>query len=248
MSELDWKYENKQWTQLPKHMRHLPLITREVSLSSRFIRALWAIFIKKIFFTFYIRIKVIGDINKILNENPKLLLISNHGSHLDAISIAAAVPVKHWIGLYAAAAKDYFFSNPFNSFFSKHCIGAIPIDRKGRRGEAIKLCIEMLTKLKKIYLIIFPEGTRTKDGKIHPFKRGVSLFSQKTNTPILFMYLEGAYELWPKGAPFAKPGVLRVHIGPVQAPANIDEINKNYKAWVESITPGVFSEKEIPEP
>lgn len=237
-----WQYQNQQWTHLPNHLRHLPLITREFSLFDRFLRFIWSQFLKRVFFFFYIRLEVKGDFESLYEKYPKLIVISNHGSHLDAISIAAAIPFKYWVPLYAAAAKDYFFSNPWISFFSQKCIGAIPIDRKGKNGEAIKLVILLLTKLSRIWIILFPEGTRSPDGKIQTFKRGVSVFAQKSNTPILFLYLQGAYQLWPKGAGFASPGKLCVHVGPVQEPADIETINKAYREWVESIEPGVFKD------
>lgn len=241
----EWNYENEQWTKLPVHLRHLPLFTRHLDWTSIFIRWVWAQFLKQIFFRFYIRLKVKGDFGKVYRENPRLLVISNHASHLDAISIAAAIPFRYWLSLYFAAAKDYFFSNYWMTFFSQHCIGAIPIDRKDRKGEAVRLCIDLLTKLNSIWLVIFPEGTRTPDGKIHKFKKGVSMFSERTNTPILFLYLDGAYELWPKGAGFARPGNLTVHVGPVQQPAPIDVVYANFHAWVESIRPGQFDEKLV---
>ena len=241
-----WSYENDQWTRLPVHVRHLPLITRHFDLLSFFIRFIWSQFLKNVFFRSYLRLKVKGDFYKLIKSHPKLLVISNHSSHLDAVAIATAVPIRNWLNLYIAAAKDYFFSNFFMSFFSKHCIGAIPVERQRKNGEAVKLSIELLEKLDKIWYVLFPEGTRSKDGLIHPFKRGVSLFAQKTNTPILFLYLEGAYDLWPKGKSFAPPGgKLTVHVGPVQEPAPVDVVYKNYKAWVESIKPGQFADDKV---
>tara|TARA_B100001248_G_scaffold72263_1_gene51184 strand:- start:6059 stop:6784 length:726 start_codon:yes stop_codon:yes gene_type:complete len=238
----EWKFDNEQWSHLPGHLRHIPLIEPSQTTTTKVVQWLWAFFLKKIFFRFYIRLKVMGSFRAIYEKHPRLLIISNHSSHLDAISIAAAIPLRYWHRQYAAAAKDYFFSNPMKEYFSKHCIRAIPIDRKGKNGSAIKLCIRLLTELQQIWLILFPEGTRTTDGYIHKFKRGVSVFSQKTNTPILFLYLENAQNLWPKGAGFAKPGKLTIHIGEVHPPADIDTINQNYKKWVDSIEPGRFKE------
>ena len=126
------------------------------------------------------------------------------------------------------------------TFFSAHCLGAIPIDRKENKSEAISLIITLLESLPNMWLILFPEGTRSKDGKIHDFKRGVSIFSERTQTPILFLYLEGNSELWPKGAAFAKPGKLIVHVGPVKEPAPIEEVYADYRKWVEQINPGAF--------
>lgn len=239
-----WDYENEQWMKLPYHLKHLPIFTRHYDMTSLFVRIVWSIFLKDVFFRFYIRLTVKGDFHEIHRNYPKLLLISNHGSHLDAISIAAAIPLRYWLDVYIAAAKDYFFSNPIFTFFSKHCLGAIPIDRKDRRGEAVELCLSLLKKLDYVWLIIFPEGTRSQDGYIGTFKRGVSLFSERATTPLLFLYLEGNTELWPKGRFFAKPGKLTVHIGPVHPPAPIEQIYEHYRDWVTRINPNAFRAEE----
>lgn len=240
-----WDYENEQWTQLPYHIKHLPLFIRHLDYLSIVLRTLWSLFLKYIFFQFYIRLQVKGDFHKIHKEFPRLLVISNHASHLDALSIAAAVPYRYWLDLYIAAAKDYFFRNPLFTYFSQHCLGAIPIDRKDRKGEAIALCTTLLSKLPAIWLIIFPEGTRSKDGYIQEFKRGISVFAERTNTPILFLYLEGNGDLWPKGNFFAKPGKLIVHVGPVHPPAKIDVINDAYRNWVTGINPNAYKSSDL---
>ncbi len=228
-----WSYENKQWTKLPTYLKHLPLFTRHIDWFSIFIRFLWSIVLQDLIFRFYIRLKVVGTPYKELYKKyPKLIIISNHASHLDATSIAASIPKTYWLNVYISAAKDYFFSNPLFTFFSQHCLGAIPIDRKDRKGEAINLILKLLTTLDRMWIILFPEGTRSKDGAINEFKRGVSLFSEKTQTPILFLYIDGNRRLWPKGNFFAKPGRLTVHVGPVHAPAPIEEVYEHYKHWV----------------
>ena len=244
----EWTYENEQWTKLPAHIRHLPLFTQHFDLTSRIVRFIWSIILKNWFYTFYIRLEVKGgDFSELYAKYKKLIIISNHASHLDATSIAASIPRSRWLDLYMAAAKDYFFSNFLFTFFSQHCLGAIPIDRKDRKGEAVQLIITLLSQLERMWLIIFPEGTRTKDGKIQEFKRGISIFAQKTDTPILFLYIEGNSRLWPKGALFAKPGKLTIHIGPVQPPGTIEEIYKNYLDWVKSIDPSVIPEEMTDE-
>jgi 1-acyl-sn-glycerol-3-phosphate acyltransferase len=236
----DWNYDNDQWTKLPAYLKHLPLFTRHVDIFSSTIKYIWAFFLKFIFFRFYIHLRVRGDFKKVYRENPRLLVISNHGSHLDAISIASAIPAPYWIDLFIAAAKDYFFTNPLFTFFSQHCLGAIPIDRKDKKSEAINLILNLLTNLSHIWLILFPEGTRTKDGKVHEFKRGVSIFALKTNTPILFLFLDGNTRLWKKGAFFARPGIMTVHVGPVHPPAPIEVVYKAYCQWGRTIAPDAF--------
>lgn len=244
MSMRNWNYENEQWTQLPAHLKHLPLFTRHVDLMSWIFRLLWAGYIKFVAFRFYVRLDVKGNFDELYQKYPRLLIISNHASHLDAVSITAAVPFRYWMDLYITAAKDYWFKNPVFTFFSKHCLGAIPIDRKDRKGEAIKLCTALLTRLDRIWLILFPEGTRSPDGYIKNFKRGVALFAERTDTPILFLYIEGNAELWPKGRLIPMPGKLVIHVGPVQPPADISHINENYKKWVLSINPQAYGQDE----
>lgn len=243
----DWNYENDQWLKLPGHIKHLPLFTRHFDLISFFFRVLWAIFLK-IAFNFYMRLQIKGDFHKLWREQPRLIIISNHASHLDAVSIAAAVPFRYWPHLYISAAKDYWFANPLFTFFSKHCLGAIPIDRKDRSGEAIRLCTALLTNLPRCWMIMFPEGTRSKDGLIQPFKRGVSLFAERTETPILFLYLEGNTALMPKGRFIPLPGKLIIHVGQVHPPAKVDEIYSDYRDWVLKINPKAFRTEEVEEP
>ncbi|MFZ4404766.1 MAG: lysophospholipid acyltransferase family protein [Pseudobdellovibrionaceae bacterium] len=239
----DWNYENEQWTQLPTYLKHLPLFTRHIDLTSIFFRFLWSIFLQDIAFRFYIRLKVKGtSFHEIHKKHPKLLIISNHVSHLDATSIAAAIPRRYWLDLYIAAAKDYFFSNPLFTFFSQHCLGAIPFDRKDRKGQAVNLTVSLLTQLDRMWLIIFPEGTRSKDGKVQEFKRGVSTFSERTQTPILFLYIDGNMKLWPKGNFFAKPGSITIYVGPVCPPGPISDVYENYKSWALTINPEAFHE------
>ncbi len=237
----NWNYENEQWKNLPSHLKHLPLFTRHFDLMGYFFRLLWGFFLKGLGFRFYIRLKVVGDFHKLYQEQPRLLLISNHASHLDAVSIAAAVPFRYWMDLYISAAKDYWFKNSLFTFFSKHCLGAIPIDRGDKKGEAIKLCTSLLQRLDRCWMILFPEGTRSKDGKIQPFKRGVSLFAERTNTPILFLYIEGNNNLWPKGRLIPLPGHLTIHVGPVHPPAPIEDIYQAYKEWVLTINPEAYA-------
>ncbi len=236
----NWNYDNEQWTQLPGHLKHLPLFTRHFDLTSWLFRSLWGFFLKGLAFRFWIRLEVKGDFSKVYKTNPRLLIISNHASHLDAVSIAAAIPFKYWMNLYISAAKDYWFANPLFTFFSKHCLGAIPIDRKDRKGEAIKLCTQLLKNLSRIWLILFPEGTRSPDGYIREFKRGVSVFAERTQTPILFLYLEGNAKLMPKGNFLPHPGRLVVHVGPVHPPGPIQNIDQSYREWVLTLNPDAY--------
>jgi 1-acyl-sn-glycerol-3-phosphate acyltransferase len=172
----DFDYENDQWVKLPPHLKHLPLFTRPFDIFSFFMRVLWALVLKGWFLNFYIYLRTHGSFAALYKTYPKLLIISNHTSHLDAVSIAGSIPFRYWKDLYIAAAQDYFFSNPLFTFFSQHCLGAIPIQRKKGSHETIRLIHLLLKKLDRIWLIIFPEGTRSKDGSIQEFKKSSPYF------------------------------------------------------------------------
>lgn len=244
MKMQNWNYENEQWTKLPAHLKHLPLFTRHFDFLAWIISIFWAFFLKCLGFGIYIRLKTHGSFKKLYKTHPKLLIISNHSSHLDATSITAAVPFRYWRDLYISAAKDYWFRNSFFTFFSKYCLGAIPIDRKDKRGEAVTLINSLLTQLDRIWLILFPEGTRSPDGYVQNFKRGVSIFSENTETPILFLYIDGNAKLWPKGRLIPYPGRLDIHIGPVIEPTgDIEVVKKAYKEWVLTVNPRAYDEE-----
>ena len=202
---------------------------------------LWAFFLKCLGFGIYVKIKIHGSFKDIYKKHPKLLIISNHSSHLDASSIAAAVPWKYWKHLYISAAQDYWFSSKLMTLFSKYCLGAIPINRKGNKLAALDNISVLFASLDRMWLIMFPEGTRSSDGYIHHFKRGLSVLSEGSQIPILFLYIEGGTSLWPKGVSLPRPGRLNMYIGPTISPTgNIETIQTLYKDWVETINPQAY--------
>ncbi len=227
-----------------------------------FARAIWAIFLRMAF-KFYIRMKIKGSFKGFYKKYPKLIIISNHTSHLDGPAILSAISFSHWMDLYILAAQDYWFSNGLLRFFSKHFLNAIPMNRgknresastEGiqnatettivRRSESVKKCLNILSSLKRVWMIMFPEGTRSSDGTLQPFKKGAAILSQRTNTPILFLYFRGNRALWPRDNYFPRPGKTRLYVGPIQPPADIDTIFNNYKTWTEELESHIQKKKK----
>jgi len=199
-----------------------------------FARGLWALFLR-FAFKFYIRLRVKGKLKGFYKKYPKLIIISNHSSHLDGPAILTSIPFIHWMDLYILVARDYWFATKTLRFFSKYFLGAIPLDRERKKSHSIKKCINLLLNLKRIWIVMFPEGTRSTDNSLKPFKKGVGILSQKTSTPVLFLYLRKARSLWPKGRYLPLPGKMYLYVGPVQKPGDTEIIFKNYKEWVDSI-------------
>jgi len=95
-------------------------------------------------------------------------------------------------------------------------LDAIPIDREGGGLGGLK---ETLRRLKAGELVlIFPEGTRTRDGQLAPLKPGFISVARRSRVPLIPVGLDGAYQAWPRTSPFPRLGRVAVAIGkPISA-------------------------------
>jgi 1-acyl-sn-glycerol-3-phosphate acyltransferase len=147
-----------------------------------------------------------------------VLAVSNHQSHLDPplIGIGCPRPMN-----YLARSTLFRFA-PFGWFI--YSIGAIPIDREGVGLSGIK---ESLKRLKRGEMVlVFPEGTRTHDGEIAPFRPGFTTLAVRAKAAILPVAIEGAYQAFPRGRKLPGWGRVRVYFGdpiPPDAFAGRDE-------------------------
>jgi 1-acyl-sn-glycerol-3-phosphate acyltransferase len=87
----------------------------------------------------------------------------------------------------------------------------IPVDRKGKEAgkKAIERAVQLIREKRQSFLI-FPEGTRSRDGQLQKFRRGGFYLALQSETPILPVSIVGSYELMSKGALFAKRGTIKV--------------------------------------
>lgn len=127
---------------------------------------------------------------------PKELLLSkaaiiapNHLSFLDPPLIAISWPEA--IFFFAKAA---LFKNPLLKTIISN-LNATPVG-SGNDLTSMKLACRLLEEGKKI--VIFPEGTRSKDGSVLPLKKGVATIALRTNCPIIPAYIHGTFDIWPK--------------------------------------------------
>jgi 1-acyl-sn-glycerol-3-phosphate acyltransferase len=141
------------------------------------------------------------------------LLVCNHQCLLDPMF--AVIPVTRQ---FCFAARDSLFRVPFIGWLIK-TYNSIPIRRGKPDLAAVKLCVE---RLKQNYgLIIFPEGTRTIDGKISNLKPGFGLLARKANVPIIPVVIDGAFECWPRHRAFPSPGKVDLIYGDPIAPEKL---------------------------
>jgi len=112
-------------------------------------------------------------------------------------------------------ARDTLFRVPVLSQLITF-LDAIPIDREGGGLAGLK---ETLRRLKAGELVlIFPEGTRTRDGQVAPLKPGFVSVARRSRVPLIPIGLDGAYQAWPRTAPVPRLGHVAVAIGePISA-------------------------------
>jgi 1-acyl-sn-glycerol-3-phosphate acyltransferase len=146
------------------------------------------------------RVRVEG--REFVPESGGVLLLSNHQSHFDPVLIGLACDRR----LNYLARDTLFGFAPFRWLI--HSLDAIPIDRDGLGLAGLK---ETLRRLKVGEMVlIFPEGTRTRDGEVGSFKPGFSALARRTAVPLVPVAIEGAFEAWPRRRPL--PGLATIHI------------------------------------
>jgi 1-acyl-sn-glycerol-3-phosphate acyltransferase len=120
-----------------------------------------------------------------------ILVISNHQSFLDPMVNGVTV----WDRQFTALARDSLFVGPFG--WVLRSVSARPIKREGGDLEAMKAALAELEAGRVV--IIYPEGTRSPDGSLQEFKRGVLLLVKRAKPTILPMGVEGTFDAWPRG-------------------------------------------------
>ena len=100
-----------------------------------------------------------------------------------------------------------------------HTLDAIPIDRDGLGLNGIK---ESLRRLKRGEMVlIFPEGTRTRDGEIAPFRPGFTVLAARSKAWILPVAIEGAFDAWPRSRKLPRLRTIHVLYGEPIPPEEI---------------------------
>ncbi|MEN6386812.1 MAG: lysophospholipid acyltransferase family protein [Phycisphaerales bacterium] len=143
---------------------------------------------------------------ELVPEEGAFLLLSNHQSFLDPM--LNADPLRRQC---CFAARDTLFTIPvFGPLV--HSFNAIPIKRGQADLTAIRAFIEKLND--GFGLVLYPEGTRTEDGKISEMKPGFGLIARKANVPIVPSVIDGAFEAWPRQQKWFSRGKVYVTYGP----------------------------------
>jgi len=157
------------------------------------------------------RVRVEGDMAAIPATGP-VILASNHVSNLDGVVLGAwlvpRIPRRiHMLG------KKEMFDWPVIGYVSRNG-GVHPVDRGGADVEAFRLAQRILEE--GHILLIFPEGTRSRDGRLQLARDGLAMLALRTNAPIVPIGVSDSDRVWPRGQklPRPRPGTrVTVRIG-----------------------------------
>ncbi|WP_124054341.1 lysophospholipid acyltransferase family protein [Arcanobacterium ihumii] len=130
------------------------------------------------------------------------IVVGNHSSHLDAPMVFSLLPQHMTENLAAGAAADYFYRRKVISKLTSVFFNTYPIERKGKvSGPHTGAAAGMTGRLLRdgIPILIFPEGTRSRDGELGEFKTGAAALSMKIDVPIVPLALEGGHDAMPVG-------------------------------------------------
>ena len=120
-----------------------------------------------------------------------VLLVANHQSYMDPPIVGCPIYGRH----LDFVARGGLFDNPaMGRLFS--LLHSVPVKEEGGDTGAIKEVLRRLDAGRAV--LIFPEGSRTTDGRVDEFKRGVAVLVKRSRCPVIPVALEGAYDAWPR--------------------------------------------------
>jgi 1-acyl-sn-glycerol-3-phosphate acyltransferase len=165
-----------------------------------------------------VRVRVVG--RERIDPSAAFICMSNHQSNFDIPVLLGCLPVPfRWL------AKAELFKIPI---FGRAMRGAgyIPIDRSDRPAAIASLRQAAAAVRSGVSVVIFPEGTRSPDGTLRPFKKGGFVMAIESGVPIVPVALRGTFDIMPKGRLLIQPREVFMEIGAPIAVAGYDAHTK----------------------
>lgn len=156
----------------------------------------------------------------LLNEvRGPVVFVSNHSSHLDAPLILCSLPTRWRERTAVGAAADYFFDARGRAAATAIAFNAFPVDRAGGRRDT---STAQLLLRDGWSLVVFPEGTRSRDGWVGRFRHGAARLCVEEGVPAVPIAIRGAYAAMPRGSGWPRRGrpPISVRYGRPQVPAS----------------------------
>jgi 1-acyl-sn-glycerol-3-phosphate acyltransferase len=172
------------------------------------VRVVAAVFIRA-FVHLYHRLAVAGRSN--LKIEGSFVIVANHCSHLDTLCLLSALPMARLNRAFPAAASDVFFLSRPRTALAVLAVNAMPFDRALHVRQSLECCEKLLARDGNI-LILYPEGTRSASGEIQPFRAGIGKLLAGRRIPVVPVYIDGAFEAWPRHCWLPRPRRVRLYV------------------------------------
>lgn len=145
-------------------------------------------FTARMAFRLFYRVKIVGQ-ERVPREGP-VLLVANHGSFIDPPLVGGTLQVRDTNFL----ARRSLFKGPLGWLIRR--LNSIPLEDNAGDVKAIRQVLERLAEGEPV--LIFPEGARTFDGRLQPFRDGAKLIIRRAKCPVVPIAIEGAFDTWPR--------------------------------------------------
>jgi 1-acyl-sn-glycerol-3-phosphate acyltransferase len=134
---------------------------------------------------------------ELLPRKGPAIIVANHNSHLDTLTIMTMFHLRDLAHLRPVAAADYFLRGRLRAWFALNIIGIIPIARGGHDRHPLAACEDALDR--GDILILFPEGSRGEPERLSAFKKGVAhLAKARPAVPVHPLFMHGLGKALPK--------------------------------------------------
>ncbi|MHB1503086.1 MAG: lysophospholipid acyltransferase family protein [Acidimicrobiales bacterium] len=139
------------------------------------------------------------------------IFVANHSSHIDTGLLVSILPARLRHRTVVAAAADHFFDRRWKAHLWAFALGAIPIERHRVNRRSAALATDLVDD--GWNLIIFPEGGRTPDGWLQPFRGGAAYVAAHTGRPVVPAYISGTRDILAKGSSRLRRNPVTVTFG-----------------------------------
>jgi 1-acyl-sn-glycerol-3-phosphate acyltransferase len=172
-----------------------------------------------------------------LRQGQSYIFMSNHVSNLDPPVLIPSIP-----GRCSVLVKKELFRTPILGT-GMHQADLVPVDRSDREAaiESVRAATEVLKK--GLHMVIYPEGTRSSDGRLLPFKKGPFHLAMDSGVPVIPVTLLGTFESWPKTRFALRKGTATVIFHPAIDPHNYADREALMLAVREAIASALPAEK-----
>jgi long-chain acyl-CoA synthetase len=123
------------------------------------------------------------------------IITPNHQSYLDGFLVAGSLPFRHFRHVFFVGAAEYFQSAAMKAV--ARAFNIVPVDPDAHLVHAMQAAADGLRAGK--ILILFPEGERTIDGQLRPFRKGAAILAAELGVPVVPTALNGLQDVWPRG-------------------------------------------------